>query len=208
VLILDWLPWGIRLGPIVAGEGLAIAMLSVAALLRRWRLPVEERPALAVNLGLKSWWAAQDRAGRVLHGVLGGALLLALIAAAAIVLSPRPGEQFTEFYVLGSEGLAESYPREAAPGEALSVTVGIANREGEAAQYRVEAQVDGEQIGTTGSVSLWDRQVWEAQLIFTLPQVGEDQQIVFLLYRDGEPEPYRKLQLWIDIVEETGGGTD
>ena len=207
-LILDWLPWGIRLGPIVAAEGLVTILFAEAALLRRWRLPVEDRPALALNLDLKGWWAAQDRTGRVLYGVLAGALLLALTAAAVIILSPTPGEQFTEFYILGSEGLAESYPREAAPGEPLSVTAGIANREGQTARYRIEVQVDGEVIGTTETIALRDGQVWEAQVIFALPRAGVDQQVDFLLYRDGQPEPYRRLRLWINIVEAPGGGAD
>ena len=107
-LVLDWLPWGIRLWPIVAGEGLVVAALSIAALLRRRRLPAEERPVLAVEVDVGGWWAAQDRAGRILYGVLAGALLLAAGSAAAIILLPKPGEHFTEFYVLGPEGLARS----------------------------------------------------------------------------------------------------
>jgi uncharacterized membrane protein len=203
-LILDWLPWGLRLWPIVAAEGLAIALPSAVALIRRSRLPIENSPLLSVNLDLRGWWAAQDRTGRVLYGVLAGALLLALIAAAAIVLSPMPGEQFTEFYVLGTEGLAESYPREVAPGEALSVTAGIANREGQAAEYRIEVQVGGESIGMAGPVTLEDGEVWEAPVTYALSRPGDDQQIDFLLYRDGGQETYRRLQLWINVVEAPG----
>ena len=208
VLILDRLPWGIHLGPIVAAEGLVTILLSEAALLRRWRLPANERPVFAFELVLKGWWAAQDRAGRVLYGVLAGALLLALIAAVAILLSPLQGRQFTEFYILGSEGPAENYPRQAAPGEPLSVTVGIANREGQAIKYWVEVLVDGESLGGTDRLTLTDGQVWQAELVFTLLGAGDDQRVEILLYRDGLPEPYRRLQWRIDVVEVTGGGAD
>ncbi|MGD8474167.1 MAG: DUF1616 domain-containing protein, partial [Anaerolineae bacterium] len=203
-LILDWLPWGLRLWPIVAAEGLAIALPSAVALIRRSRLPIENSPLLSVNLDLRGWWAAQDRTGRVLYAVLACALLLALVSAVAIVLSPTPGEQFTEFYLLGPDGLAESYPREAAPGQELSVTAGIANREGQAAEYRIEVQVGGELVGMAGPVTLEDGEVWEAPVTYALSRPGDDQQTEFLLYRDGGQEPYRRLRLWINIVEVPG----
>jgi uncharacterized membrane protein len=201
-LLLDWLPWGISLWPVAIGEVLVTALLSAAAMVRRRWLPAEERPTLAFNLDLKGWWAAQDRTGRVLYGVLAGAMLLALVSASAIILMPNPDEQFTEFYVLGSEGLAESYPRDGAPGEVLSVTAGIANREGQATEYRIEVQVEGEMIGAAGPIALEDGEVWEAPITYALPRTGEDQQVEFLLYRAGGQEPYRRLRLWIDVVEE------
>lgn len=204
-LILDWLPWGLSLWPIVAAEGLVTGLLSVVALIRRWRLPLEDRPLLAVNLDMKDWWATQDRTGRVLYGVLAGALLLALVSATAIILLPKPGEHFTEFYLLGPDGLAESYPSEAAPGQALRVTAGVANREGETAEYQVKVQVGGESIGAAGPVTLKDGEVWEAPVTYALPRVGDDQQVEFLLYRDGGQDPYRRLQLWINVVEMPGG---
>lgn len=207
-LLLDWLPWGIRQWPVTISEGLVALLLSAAALVRRGRLPVEARPTLDLGVDLKGWWAAQDRTGRLLYAVLAGALLLAAVSASAIILMPNPGEQFTEFYVLGSEGLAESYPREAVPGEVLSVTAGIANREGQAAEYRIEVQVEGELIVAAGPIALEDGEVWEAPITYALPRTGEDQQVEFLLYRDGGLEPYRRLRLWIDVVEEPVGGDE
>jgi uncharacterized membrane protein len=200
-LILDRLPWGIRLWPIVVVQALTILLFTAVALWRRRRLPPAERFEWTVDLDLRAWWAAQDRASRVLYAVLSGALLLALVSAAAIVLLPKPGEQFTEFYALGPEGLAENYPRQAAPGEPLTVTVGIANREGQAAEYRIAVQVEGQSIGAAGPVTLEDGEVWEGAVTYALPRAGDDQQVEFLLYRDGDPEPYRRLRLWINVVE-------
>jgi uncharacterized membrane protein len=45
-----------------------------------------------------------------------------------------------------------------------------------------------------------DGEIWEGPVSYTLPQAGEDQQILFLLYRDGG-DPYRTLRLWINVVE-------
>ena len=125
-----------------------------------------------------------------------------LVSAAAILLLPKPGEHFTEFYILGPEGLAESYPREAAVGEPLSVTAGIHNLEGVAAEYQIEVWAGEQQIGAAGPLRLADGETWEGPVAYALPLPGDDQQVHFYLYRDASVEPYRSLRLWIDVVEE------
>jgi len=120
-------------------------------------------------------------------------------SATAIILLPKPGELFTEFYILGPEGLAESYPRAGAVGEPLAVTVGITNREGAAAGYRVEVRNGGALIGAAGPVRLADGERWEGEVGFAPAEVGPDVRIDFLLYRDERPEPYRSLRLWLEV---------
>jgi len=198
-LVLDRLPWGIRLWPIVIGETFVFVTCSAVALWRRRRLPPSERFVVEVDVDARGWWAAQDRIGRVLYGILAAALLVALFSAAAIVLLPKPGERFTEFYVLGPEGLAESYPLEASPGQPLTVTAGIANREGVAAEYRIEVRAGELTIGQAGPLRLEDDEVWEGPIQYALAEPGDDQEVHFLLFRDGGGEPYRSLRLWINI---------
>jgi len=199
-LVLDRLPWGIRLWPIVVGEIFVIVTCSVVALWRRRRLPPVERFRVEIDVDARGWWAAQDRISRVLYGVLATALLVALFSAAAIIMLPKPGDSFTEFYVLGPEGLAESYPREAAPGQPLTVTAGIANREGSAAEYRIEVRVGELMIGQAGPLRLEDDEVWEGPIHYALAELGDDQEVHFLLFRDGGGEPYRTLRLWINVT--------
>jgi uncharacterized membrane protein len=199
-LVLDRLPWGIRLWPIVVGESVFIVTSSAIALWRRRRLPPSERFAPEIHVHPRHWWAAQDRLSRVLYGVLATALLVSLFSAAAIILLPKPGAQFTEFYVLGPEGLAENYPREAAPGEPLSVTAGIANREGMAVEYRIEVLAGELVIGQAGPLRLEDDEVWEGPIQYALAQPGDDQTVDLLLFRDGGGQPYRSLRLWINVT--------
>jgi uncharacterized membrane protein len=201
-LVLDHLPWGLRLWPIAAAEGLTIAGASVVAWWRLRRLAPEDRAMPHVDLSVSGRWAAQDRTNRLLYGVLAGALLMAAAAAAAILLLPKAGDRFTEFYALGAESLAEAYPRETAAGQLVTVTIGIANREGVPVEYRVDVQAGGHLLATAGPVALGEGQVWEQALSYALPQAGDDQAVEFLLYRDGGNEPYRRLVLWIDVVEE------
>jgi uncharacterized membrane protein len=208
-LILDQLPWGLRLWPIVIAEALVITLFSAIALYRRSRLPVEQRTVLSVDVDPGGWWAAQDRTNRVLYTVLFSALLMAAVSAAAIVLLPKPGEAFTEFYILGPEGLAENYPREAVAGQPLSVTLGITNREGDAQRYRVDVHNGTHHIGALDTIQLDHEETYEAPITFAPVKLGDDVQIRFLLYREGdagdqnaaEEEPYRSLRLWIRVTE-------
>jgi len=200
-LILDWLPWGIRLWPIVVGESIVIGVCSAVALWRRRRLPPEKRFVPKIHVDLRGWWVAQDRLSRVLYGIVAMALLVALFSAAAIILLPKPGDRFTEFYVLGPEGLAENYPRQADPGEPLTVTAGIVNREGIAAEYRIEVRAGELTIGQAGPFRLEAGETWEGPIRYTLAEARDDQEVDFLLFRDGGGEPYRSLRLWINVQE-------
>jgi uncharacterized membrane protein len=200
-LILDALPWGIRLWPIVTAEGLFIAVCSLVAWYRRWRLPTEERFLLVVKVDVKGWWAAQDRTNRILYGILTVAVLTAITSATAIVVLPKPGEHFTEFYVLGPEGLAENYPREAVVGQPVTVTVGIANHEGVPAEYRLVVISEEYLIGQAEPVRLEPGETDERPVSFVPMVAGDDVQVVFWLYREGVEGSYRSLRLWLKVTE-------
>ncbi len=218
-LLLDWLPWGIRLWPILLAYGLYYAILMPLAIYRRRRLPPEERYRPHIQLDLKGWWAAQDRVNRIIYFVLLGATLLATFSAAAILWLPKAGEQFTEFYMLGPEGLAENFPRQAAPGQPLTVTLGITNHERYEHTYHVEvwavdpfseesrqlvAQSPPQTLPTQGTIEwplTWSMPKVYPGSVATGTGTGADQQVEFLLYIDSQPAPYRRLLLWLDVAE-------
>jgi uncharacterized membrane protein len=200
-LLLDALPWGIRLWPILAMEGAFLAVCSFVALYRRKRLEVQERPSMVWKLAPAAWWAGQDRTTRLLFGILGLALCMAAIAAITIIVAPKPGERLTEFYVLGAEGLAEDFPRQAVAGETLAITAGIANREGVPSHYRIEVLDATGTIGALGPMELQADESREWELTFSPREVGEDVRVDVLLYRDEGREPYRSLRLWIQVLD-------
>ena len=201
-LLLDALPWGIRLWPIVVCEALFMLACAALAFFRRRRLPAGERFVLAFEFDAREWWAELDRTQRRLFGLLGLALVMFAIGATAIIVTPKPGERLTEFYMLGPEGLAENYPREALVGQPISVTMGITNREGAWSEYRVEVMAGGDLLQRAGPFPLpnGDTKEWPLELV--LQKTGQDVRIEFLLYRDYGNEPYRSLRLWIKVKEE------
>jgi uncharacterized membrane protein len=198
-LALDALPWGIRPMPIAISLAAWIVCWDTVALVRRWRLTptgVADTPPAANPLG---WCRGLDRRGRLTYAA--GALALAGVLAAGgyAMLAPDPTARLTEFYALGAEGLAESYPREVAPGEEMHVLLGIANREGAAGRYRVEVRSGGELLAQLGPIDLADGATWQAPLRYSLPRAGDDQLVEIVLFRGDGLAPYRQLRLWVNV---------
>jgi uncharacterized membrane protein len=42
---------------------------------------------------------------------------------------------------------------------------------------------------------------WERTITFSYPQERENLKVEFLLYREGDEEPYRRLHLWVNVQE-------
>ena len=178
---------------------------------------------LILNLGLHRWRAGQvaptkphsesllrqirtqlSKTEFVAYSVIVVIALICLALLFSLLLQANNGERFTEFYVLGTEGIAESYTHEVVVGEDVSITAGLTNREGEPADYWVEVRIDGLPIRTEGPVMLVDGETREVPIHFVFTQPGADQKTEFLLYKEGETEPYRSLQRWINVLEPEG----
>ena len=200
VLILNYTPWGIRLDPILICITVFIFIASFIALYRRLRLPEEHRFEPHPRLKLPRWgrWSKLDKA---LLGVLLISMMVGIGALAYAVTTPKVGEMFTEFYIVGSEGLLEDYPQELVLGEEGTITVGIVNHEHQVTSYSIEVKIDGERVQEIGPVSLAHEEKWDEPVTFVPSKAGEDQKVEFLLYKNDESEPYQELLLWLDVKE-------
>ena len=65
-----------------------------------------------------------------------------------MLVSPKVGEGFTEFYILALDGKATDYPEE------VKVTLGIVNHEYRQMSYRVIVSINGEKNNETGAIVL------------------------------------------------------
>ncbi len=138
-LILDWLPVGLYLWPIVVGELASIGAFAAVASRRRSRLPAGDAFVPDLAWQPRRWWQSQPSTVKRIAILIAAAVSLTLAAVAWTFFVPTASDFATEFYMLGDEGLAESFPREATLGRELSVTLGVTNRERGARKYRVEA---------------------------------------------------------------------
>ena len=142
-LLLNWLPWGIHLWPIVISLTAFILLCMVGIVIQQIRLPGDERSRTGGKLAIRTWWAGLERQYRMVYIILASILVIASITALSILVMPKPAEFFTEFYMLGPGALAENYPRQAGLADTISVTLGVDNHERANAAYRLEIwQVD------------------------------------------------------------------
>jgi len=206
-LALDYTPWGIQLSSIVVATAAFIVVTLMVAAYRRRRVLQDERFRLRLRLGLAlpARWTGPSR---VAAASLALSALLVVAALVYLVATPKAEEAFTEFYVLGPEGLAADYPVELTLGEQATVVLGIANHEQGDATYVVQVTIggdeamltlDGEELDELGPVAIPNDAVWESELAFSPSEPGADQKVEFVLYRDGELCFENPPHLWIDV---------
>ncbi len=198
-LILNFTWWGITLESTLYSVASFIFVVSFIAWVRSKRLQERERFEFGFQLRLMRWsGSAWDR-------VLSVALVIAILGALGtlvyVIATPKVGEKFTEFYILGPEGEATDYTWELNMGEAQEVVVGIINHEHQEVSYRVEIQSAAALIGELGPVVLEHEQEWEQEFGFTLVESGDNQKVDFLLYKQGQSEVYRSLHLRVNVKE-------
>lgn len=196
-LVLNYTPWGIRLGPIVTSLTMFIMVSSFAAGIKRARLSESERfPAdiRPVSTSIRQWpWRTLIASAAVI-----GLLLLAGFRF-GILGGTKVGEPFTEFYVLGPSGKAEGYPRALLPGQDADVILGVVNHEGRELSYSIQVRAEGRSLKTAGPIQLQDEQKWEEKVSFALSRPNEKVKVEFLLLIPGASSPYRSLHLWVRV---------
>ena len=142
---------------------------------------------------------------RMLSIILIIAIILAIAMTVYVIVTPKQGEKFTEFYILGPEGMADDYPTDLAVGEEGEVIIGVVNHEYASTTYWLEVKLNETVIGGD-ELHLEHGVIWEGTFFFEATRKGEDQKVEFLLYRDQDHnesdetgEPYRSLHLWVDV---------
>lgn len=226
-LVLNFTPWGIRLVPIVVSVSGFTLLAAAVATHRRNELPEDER----FQVPYREWLAAgrstmlepRTRLDGALNVLLVASIVLAVGSVGYAVAVPKPGESFSEFYLLteGEDGnlVADDYPREFAVGEGRSLYVGIGNHEHRTVNYTVvvllqevgfedntSTVVRQERLGRFGT-TLETNETWERNHTVTPTMTGERLRLTYLLYQgERPPEPtvenaYREVHLWVNVSE-------
>jgi len=146
--------------------------------------------------------APSSHIDKILTIVLICSIITAIGIVAYVIATPKKGEKFTEFYILGPEGKAENYPREMMVGEKAKVLLGIVNHEYRQIVYRIKVEIQEDNEELIGPITLHNKEEWEQNVSFSLTRPGKNMKVEFLLYKNNEKEPYRKLHLWIEVKEE------
>lgn len=216
-LLLIFSPFGVRLASLLATFSGFSAGVGALAYLRRMQLPVADRPSLTLVLELPGAHETKVVDKALAIGVV-ASIVVAGAAFAYVLVVPRTGERFTEFYLLGPGGNASGYPTRLNVSEASHVTIGIADHEAATVRYTVRVNLLGiqlvynatlgytETVVTNATVWSWinttlaDGQNWTQPYPFSIPNPGR-WDVQFVLYKAGDlATAYRVLNLFVEVV--------
>mgnify|MGYP000939218409 FL=1 len=205
---LNYTPWGIRIHPILISLSTFTFIMCGLAYLRRAKLPESEAfdisfRATALSLKNEIMGSSESKLDKALTVFLIFSILLSVVTLAYVVLSPKEGEHFTEFYLLGPEGKADNYPTKYILGENGTVIVGVINHEYSPVNYTMEIKLENKSMFLPENlkhITLAHNETWEEPVILTPEFEGKNMKLQFLLFNEtGKSVPYRDLHLWIDV---------
>ena len=215
-LVLNASPQGIRLDSVTILLTLLTLGLVAIAYIRRMRLPSRERLSATLEFGsLPSDWIGLDR---ILVIGLVASMMLGTAGLVYVLVSPRPREPFTEFYLTGPGGNTSAYPTSLKIAEPATVGVTLVNREAATVGFTVRIDLVGVRIvynATTGfnetvevnrttwsmfKVTLADGRNWTQPYTFRISATGM-WKVQFLLFKDGDvSSEYRELHLYVRVT--------
>jgi len=200
-LALNYTPWGIRLDPILISLTIFTLAMCLIAFLRRRKLPEEERffvPFGQFTKDIRGSFKGESRTERILSIILIITILLAISTTVYIIVKPKEGEKFTEFYILGPDGKASNYPTNLTTGQNGSMIIGVVNHEYTTTDYLLVVRVNGT-ILRNETMTLTNGQKVEIPYTFTAGSTGQ-KKLEFLLYKLPDNETaYRSLHLWLNV---------
>lgn len=227
-LALNYTPWGIRLDPIVIALAIFTIAMTISALVRRRNVPETERfsvafvPLLSRITG-EFYDPESSGLDRALSIILLVAIMAAVITTVYVIAVPKEGEKFTEFYILGENGMAADYPTRFNAGDPQSLLIGIGNHEYRDVTYTVETHLFDQSFdpetnrSVISSMRLLDRfsvtlahnTTEELNYTFTVEDPAYNR-LQFLLFNETVPSDavtgsdrvdtsYRDLHLWLNV---------
>lgn len=201
-LMLNYTSWGIHLTPILISLSAFTFIMLLIAFIRRRRVPEGEK--FYVNFGgigssIKEQFIGESRTSKILSIILIITILLAIFTTVFIILKPKQGESFTEFYILGPNGKASDYPTNLTIGQNGTVIIGVVNHEYQTANYELVVSSNGT-VMSQQNITLTNGNQTQIPYSFTAGSAGY-KNIEFLLYKlPDTTNVYRSLHLYVNMT--------
>ena len=132
---LNYTPYGIRLEPVFLSIFIYILGVGIIAIYRWIKTTPDRRFTIHFDVFLPK---SESKIDKALTIILVASIVIALGSLIYVIVTPKTGEKFTEFYLLGPDGNATGYPGNLSVGENGTVIVGIANHEYKTMNYTIE----------------------------------------------------------------------
>ena len=223
--ILNFTALGIQLEPLYISVLIFTFGAGIFAVYRWVKTPVNDRFVVALNVSrLKN----QSKVEKVLTLLLIIVIIIAVGSLVYVLTVPTTGERFTEFYLLGSDGVINDYSWNITAEENVTITLGVVNHEYRVINYTIEIWlinqtfVINEDENTSEVLynhmwfidklnvvlehvpvvleDSWKAQ-WEYDYMFSIGEKGEDYRLVFLLFAQPTGEYNREID-YVSIVEQ------
>lgn len=124
-------------------------------------------------------------------------LIAAITATVYIIVNPNPGEKFTEFYILGSDGKAGNYLANVTAGQSGNVIIGIVNHEQSTTTYKLIVKLNNQTLKNE-NITLQSHE--KKEIPFSYRTVKGNQTLDFLLYKMPNTDSvYRSLYLKVNV---------
>lgn len=202
-LILNYTPWGIRFVPILSILSAFSMLLLFISYHQRSKLPENDRFSIPVNdlvMAFRQEFSGPKTKGdTILTIILIVSIILAVSMVIFVIVTPKTGERFTEFYILDTNGKADNYPTNLSVGVPEELIVGIVNHEYDFVNYTLQVGLDRD-ILYLKDIGLFHNETWEQTISLTPYETGNNVKMEFLLFNEyNYTEPYRTLHLWVDV---------
>jgi uncharacterized membrane protein len=225
---LNFTPWGIRLEPVVIAITVFTLVMILAAHYRRallapgirFRVPFYEIAGALRNAVVPK---GGSRADRILTVVLTLAILAAILTTVYVIVVPKEGERFSEFFILGEKQKAADYPDRISVGQSYPLYIGVGNHEYRNVTYTVETwamDMEFDSVTNTSSLKAMDplekrsfslayNETTDILYNLSVEKTGYNR-VEFLLFNETVPGPevsggdrinasYRDLHLWVTV---------
>ena len=201
-LVLNYTPWGIRLDQILISLTGITLLLCAVAIIRRRRIPEENLFLVDFEGFFRRFdtdFKDQSKTNKILSTVLILSIIFAILTTAYIIVTPKEGESFTEFYILGPGGKASDYPTNLTSGQEGNVIIGIDNHENKNTTYHLIV-TSNNTVQLDQMLTLQNGEKMEIPFNFTAGEPGEKKMEFKLFKLPDNNNIYRSLHLWINVT--------
>jgi len=226
---LNFTPWGIQFDTIVISLTIFTWIVILIAHYQRAILLSEDRfriPFFVITGRIRQEFlpAGEKRIDRLLSIVLAFVMIATMITTVYVIVLPKEGERFTEFFILGDKQKAADYPDTIIIGKNYPMYLGVGNQEYQNVTYTIETWIVRTKFDTitnTSSITAedsLDRMTLvlahnETSIIpynLSVKKTGYNR-VDFLLFNETVPNfdvtgsdrinaSYRYLHLWVTVV--------
>jgi len=217
-LLLNFTPWGIQLISVLLSIFLLVEVLGLIALYR-WKTTSPEK-RFTISVGI-SQYKSSSIFEKILTIFIILSIFLALSSVVYLIVQPKVGDAFTDFYVLTPSGDAANYPQDIPKGQNISLVLGLINHEYTMMNYTIEVWLVNESVvfNETKYHNAWfmdeinvplnhteitnkknQTQKWEHNYTFAIDKIGHFK-LAFLLFTTPS-EVYDPTQNYNNSIEQ------